>query len=129
MRYPPDRNLHTFQIGFKMKCTRNGDMPTAFTISLIVYMPPLPTITLTFETFALLVITNGRPDIAASWMHYLLVRNNFLHLRTVFTHYISNSPRIHKKKAQRAAYFYCALCYCEDCILIGLQFRTPRILS
>lgn len=77
--------FHTFQIGFKMKCTRNGDMPTALTILLIVYMPSLSTITLTFETFTLLVTTKGRPDIAASLMHYLPVRNNFLHLRTVFT--------------------------------------------
>lgn len=77
--------FHTFQIGFKMKCTRNGHIPTALIILLIVYMPSLSTITLTFETFTLLVTTKGRPDIAASLMHYLPVRNNFLHLRTVFT--------------------------------------------
>ena len=58
---------------FRMKCTLDGDMPTAFAISRIVYLPLLSIIFLTFETLVLPVASTGRPDFVLSLTDSALV--------------------------------------------------------
>ena len=57
--------VRTFKIHFKMKYNLNSDMPAAFAISRIVYLPSLSIIFLTLETLASPVAFTSRPDFVA----------------------------------------------------------------